>query len=60
VTSPHFGKLLDSSRRSSEHFIVLVPRVTFGDERGNTETTEFGPVNSKESVAAPATVSGEP
>src|SRR5262245_63799930 len=40
--------------------MVLVPRGNSGDERGNTDTSNSSTTNSKKTVAAPATVSGEP
>ena len=46
---------LDLAVAPAEHLSVLVPRTKSGDERGNAEAAQ-----SRQSVAAPATVSGEP
>ena len=57
---------LDLAVASGEHFTVLVPRVRSGTKEGTrtpfirTHEIEAMRLNLRQSVAAPATVSGEP
>jgi hypothetical protein len=50
---------LDQLESSRQHFNVLVPRVIPGTKEG-TRATRIRVLEFEESVAAPATVSGEP
>ena len=67
------GTRLDLAARSREHFTRAGSPSQIGDERGNTDTSRFNSfirthefesnemhLNVRQSVAAPATVSGEP